>query len=486
MKVLLKGHNIKHDLRELIRIIFEYEEIEYIEDIQEYQDRGILLYNQLLKKADQEYMIVQIYENGKLIGESKKSVEDVEVYIKSRRKKRNIAIKKAIIEATNSYSLLPWGILTGIRPMKIVHDLTKKSIDKKLIRNVLREEYLIFDEKIDLLLRVEEIQKVYIKENKNKYSLYISIPFCPTRCLYCSFPSLNIDKYEQYIDKYIDTLIYEMDSVKDMMKSHEINTVYIGGGTPTSIAKEDLERIIQYINKSFGRENIKEFTVEAGRPDTIDLDYLKMLKKNNIDRISINPQTMNDETLDIIGREHNSKEIIDVYKMAKELEFKSINMDIIIGLPNEGVEEIEYTLKELEKLNPENLTIHTLAVKTNSKFNKEIDKYKLQIEDNIEEISNSIKEFISQNEYYPYYLYRQKQSVSNLENIGYSKKDKECIYNISMMEEKETIISVGMGGVSKIYKGNGRIDRVPNFKSMHDYLYRVDELIKRKERAVKL
>jgi len=221
--------------------------------------------------------------------------------------------------------------------------------------------------------------------------------------------------------------------------------------------------------------------VEAGRPDTINFQMLKMLKDNNIDRISINPQTMNDRTLELIGRKHTSSDIIKVYHMAKNMDFPVINMDIIVGLPSEGVEEIKNTLKVIEQLDPENLTVHTLAVKRGSKFKDVMDQYQLGEQNIINEMINETKFYAKKMKLEPYYLYRQKQMLGNFENVGYAKKDKECLYNIKMMEEKETIIAAGMGAISKIYyPKEDRIERVPNVKSLVEYIDRVDEMIERK------
>lgn len=283
------------------------------------------------------------------------------------------------------------------------------------------------------------------------------------------------------MDEYTDKLIYEIGQIGDMMKEKTISTVYIGGGTPTAIPIDNLDRIIKAIYEYFGHDNIVEMTVEAGRPDTIYREMLEMLKENNVERISINPQTMNDNTLKLIGRRHYSKDIVESYYLAREIGFDIINMDLIVGLPTEGVKEITNTLKEIEKLNPENLTVHTLSIKRGSKFKATMDRYKIESQRIIDEMLENTRKFAEHMKLKPYYMYRQKQILGNMENIGYAKEGKECIYNIVMMEEKETVVAAGMGGVSKVfYPKENRIERISNVKSLEEYLNRVEEMVERK------
>lgn len=341
------------------------------------------------------------------------------------------------------------GSLTGIRPGKIVDELFEKDTNEENIFNILTKEYRLNKENAKLIIDISKRQKGYIYPiDKDKYSLYISIPFCPTRCIYCSFPSLPIKKFNAQVSDYINTLIYELHGIAKIMNGKKLNSVYIGGGTPTSISIIYLEKIIQTVYQEF-RGNLKEFTVEAGRPDTINKDVLLMLKNNNINRISINPQTMNDKTLKIIGRNHTSDDIIKAYDMAKDVGIPIINMDLIIALPEEGLEEVKDTLNIFERLDPENLTVHTLAVKRGSNYRENIDQFDKKDIDTIHNMIDETKSFAREMNLNPYYLYRQKQILGNFENIGYVKEGTECIYNISIMEEKETIIAAGMGSVSK-------------------------------------
>lgn len=487
--ILLEGHDIKYDLVELLRIIFYGKEILYIDSINEYPGKGILVINILYEEKGKTYAKTELYIDNVLIKSFIENINEISVYRDSIEKDMKVAIKKtlidALVETTNTK--LPWGILTGIRPVKIPHDMIDKNINEEEIKNVLVNEYRLDLNKSNLILEIAKSQRKHIYPlNKDRYSLYISIPFCPTRCLYCSFPSLPIDKYNEYVKEYTMKLIYEIDRISELMEGKEINTVYIGGGTPTAIPPRELEKIIQNIYLRFGENNIKEFTVEAGRPDALTKEYLKMLSENNINRISINPQTMNDKTLKLIGRNHTSEDIMRTFHLAKEMNFKSINMDLIIGLPGETIKELHETLHKIKSLNPENLTIHTLSVKRGSRFKDTMGEYELQNQNTIREMLDETTKFAEGMELIPYYLYRQKQTLGNFENVGYGKLGMECIYNIAMMEEKETILGMGMGSVSKIFSPHrNKIERVPNFKGLKDYMTRIDELVENKKKALK-
>ncbi|HZK33250.1 MAG TPA: coproporphyrinogen dehydrogenase HemZ [Tissierellaceae bacterium] len=486
--LFLEGHDFKHTLYNLIRVFFPKQKIIHIESIRDYPGKNTLIVVSLKKKGNGLYGETKLYMEGNVLKSYSEDINKIDIYTNDREKIIKFGLRKALYSTLNDISKVKtsWGILTGIRPIKIVHDLINKEVEDSKIIKTLRDEYKLSLDKSQLILNIGKSQRKHIYPIKgDKYSLYISIPFCPTRCLYCSFPSLSISKYKDHVEKYISKLIYEIKEINKMMKDKEINTVYIGGGTPTAIPQDKLERIIQVIYENFGASNIKEFTVEAGRPDTINIEYLKMLKKNKINRISINPQTMNDKTLKIIGRNHNVDQVLKASYLAREIGFKTINMDLIIGLPGEGLKEIKNTLKQIKRLDPENLTIHTLAIKTKSRLKTTLDKYPLENQDALINILKETEKYASEMDLYPYYLYRQKKILGNLENIGYSKRNEECIYNIVMMEEKETIIGAGMGAVSKIYfLKEDKIKRVPNFKSLNEYFTRIDENINNKYKVL--
>lgn len=461
------------------------EEIKLLEEDKDFSKDGLFIISSLVNLNGKISSLTEIYRDNNLISQSKEDIESIKIYRDSIEKDIRIAIKKSLYNALEKITEneTPWGVLTGIRPVKIVHELLNKGIEDEEIIRVLMDEYKLYKSKAKLILHIGKRQRAHIYPlNKDKFSLYISIPFCPTRCLYCSFPTLPLGRFESYIEEYVAKLIYEIKSIKKLTEGKEINTVYVGGGTPTAIPPKKLERIIQEVYNSFGQENIKEFTVEAGRPDTITEEYLKVLNKNNINRISINPQTMNNETLKLIGRQHSAEDIVKTYNLAKEIGFQVINMDLIVGLPNEGVREVQNTLEEIKKLDPENLTIHTLSVKRGSKFRNTLEEYDLESQDTIGNMLIETMKYSREMDLIPYYLYRQKQILGNFENIGYAKPNMECIYNIVIMEEKETIIGAGMGAVSKVFFPNeNRIERIPNFRDIKEYINRIDEQIKNKE-----
>ncbi len=367
--------------------------------------------------------------------------------------------------------------------MKIVHDLYEKGIKDELIQEILVKDYRLDDKKAQMIREISSLQRKHIYPlDENKYSLYIGIPFCPSKCSYCSFPSYKIEKKRNRVEAYIESLIKELSFVKRTMEGKTLNTVYIGGGTPSSIKVKELEKVISFVRKEFDTD-IKEFTVEAGRPDTINSELLIMLRNYGVERISINPQTMNNETLERIGRSHRAETTIEAYNLAKKYNFDIINMDLIIGLPGEDIKMVRRTMEVIKELDPENLTVHSLAIKRGSSLHKKLGEVEFQTYREMDFIFNEVVHLVRELALDPYYLYRQKNIMGNLENIGYSKKDMESIYNISMMEEKDTIIGAGLGAVSKIYSvKDNRIDRLPNYKTLHDYIENMNQMLNKKEK----
>ena len=379
---------------------------------------------------------------------------------------------------------LDWGALTGIRPTKIVHGLLDKGLDNDEILKNLYEDYRVSTEKARLLLDIAQVQQPYFKNNHpNKISVYINIPICTTKCLFCSFPSATIDRCAHLVDDYILALEKEMAAMSPLAqeKGFEIETVYIGGGTPTSLNASQLERVLMAIKKYWGQYDWKEYTVEGGRPDTMDEDKLRLLKDYDVSRISINPQSMNDKTLEAIGRSHNTDQIAHCFNMAREIGFDSINMDVIVGLPGEGIEEAHHTMRGIKELSPDNFTVHTLAVKKASRLKESIDDYDFTDE----EIALGMMEIFYDGAYAmgmrPYYLYRQKYMLGNMENIGFALPAKESIYNMQIMEDQQTIWAFGAAAMTKVcYPWEGRIERAPNVKNIEEYIKRVDEMVERK------
>jgi len=384
---------------------------------------------------------------------------------------------------------LPWGNVTGVRPSKVVVQMLNNGVPESEIRTFYKEEHFVSDEKIDLAVLVakKELEILSSIDYIKGYSLYIGIPFCPTTCLYCSFTSYSLAIWQKEVDSYLDALIKEIQFVSDSMRDRRLDTIYFGGGTPTTLSAEQLDRLLSALESNFNVEKAYELTVEAGRPDSITLEKLLVLKSHKVGRISINPQTMNQETLDIIGRRHTVQQIIDAFKMARDNGFDNINMDLILGLPGEGESMIHETLEQIKKLRPDSLTIHSLAIKRAAAINIWKEKYKdvsLVITDEIVQMTS---DYAKEMGLEPYYMYRQKNMTGNFENVGYAKPGKECIYNVLIMEEKQTIIAVGAGGASKIifYSEDGnydRVERIENVKDVRNYIDRIDEMIERKRK----
>lgn len=369
-----------------------------------------------------------------------------------------------------------WGILTGVRPTKLLHRKVQEGIPKELAHQQLKDDYLITDEKINLMQQIVDRQLSVVPDLyslQKEVSIYIGIPFCPTKCAYCTFPAYAINGRQGSVDSFLGGLHYEMKKIGQWLqeKGIRITTVYYGGGTPTSITAKEMDMLYEEMYESFPNvEKIREITVEAGRPDTITPEKLEVLKKWKIDRISINPQSYTQETLKAIGRHHTVTETIDKFHLAREMGMNNINMDLIIGLPGEGLPEFTHSLAETEKLMPESLTVHTLSFKRASEMTQNREKYKVAERAEVEKMMGLAQVWTDDHGYVPYYLYRQKNILGNLENVGYSLPNQESIYNIMIMEEQQTIIGIGCGAASKfIDPVTGKITHFANPKDPKTY-----------------
>lgn len=379
----------------------------------------------------------------------------------------------------------PWGILEGIRPVKLASKLIKSGQTPEQATESFVQMYGTTHDKAELAVKIAEIELPIINSmSPNGVSLYIGIPFCPTRCLYCSFVSNSVANSAKLIPEYLKCLKKEIAYTADIVKSKKskIESVYIGGGTPTTLSADMLSELFEVLFNKLDLSTVKEFTVEAGRPDTVTKDKLETLKKYSIDRISINPQSMNAETLKVIGRSHTPDDIRRAMSLARECGIENVNMDIIAGLPGESLDMFKYTVEEVEKLNPENTTVHTMSIKRSSKLNETLEKYTLINGTEVSKMVDFAREEIMSNNKNPYYLYRQKNMLGNLENVGYAKTGTESLYNIYIMEEVQTIISLGCGGVTKtVNRETDRIERIFNVKEPKDYIARIDEMLHRKD-----
>ena len=410
--------------------------------------------------------------------------DDISVDFSDRKETKN-QLKQGLYQLLSALTgkKLPWGTLTGIRPTKIPMKLLEEGKSKDDIKTYMEDTYFASEEKIDLSIEIAERELEILKkiDYENGYSLYIGIPFCPTTCLYCSFTSFPLVSWKQKVDRYLDALEKELDYVAVKFAGKHLNSIYIGGGTPTTLEPYQLDRLIRKIRCSFDLSDCQEFTVEAGRPDSITREKLETLKKWDITRISINPQTMKDETLKIIGRRHTVAQTVESFELARELGFDDINMDLIMGLPEESLEDVKDTLDQVKALRPDNLTVHSLALKRAARLNMFKEDYKDYKMVNTTEHMNLTAEYAKEMGLEPYYLYRQKSMAGNLENVGYASPGKAGIYNILIMEEKQTIVACGAGTVTKRVYGDGRIDRCDNVKDVKLYMEKIDEMIRRKQ-----
>ncbi len=387
---------------------------------------------------------------------------------------------------------LPWGNITGIRPTKIALSMLEEGqcTGDGIIR-YMQDIHEVSDRKARLALDVAEREygifhglHLGINGEKSGYSVYIGIPFCPTTCMYCSFTSYPICVWKDRIDDYLAALSKEIESTADVHAGEPLDTVYIGGGTPTSLSADELERLLYKIRTTLDCSSLKEFTVEAGRADSITANKLRVMKNSGVTRISVNPQTMKQETLDFIGRKHTAGQVKDAYYAAREAGFDNINMDIILGLPGEDDGDVADTMRQIAEMSPDSLTAHSLAIKKASALSRWIEKNGVPVLHNTDETVEIVRRSAADMDMKPYYLYRQKHMTGNMENVGYARDGKYGIYNILIMEERQTIVALGAGSITKrVFQGNsGRIERCENAKDVSVYISNIDEMIERKQR----
>ncbi len=407
-------------------------------------------------------------------------------------KKTRNEIKRMVYGVLSDFTgqKLPWGTLTGIRPSKLPTAMFEDGASDTEAVNFLEETYLVSEEKAKLCTEVARNEQAVLSglDYENSYSLYVGIPFCPSICAYCSFSSYPLDVWESRVDDYLDSLEREIAAASGMMGERHLLSFYMGGGTPTSLTASQLDRLLTCLETYFPLGEAKERTVEAGRPDTVTEDKLEVLLKHKTDRISINPQTMNQDTLDLIGRRHTVEDVYRAFELARRMGFKNINMDLIAGLPGEKAEHMRRTMDAVTGLGPENVTVHCLALKRAAFLNKNRELFPVAEADEVNLMTGIARRGAEKIGARPYYLYRQKNIAGNLENVGYARPGCEGLYNILIMEEKQSILALGAGAASKfVFEGeNGtRIERVENVKSVKDYIERTDEMIARKNNFLK-
>jgi coproporphyrinogen dehydrogenase HemZ len=478
--IQLNKRDFEYDTHSLVKAFYPGEEVgicyegEHIEE--PFQLKISLVYGEKqtgFRFEDQE---------GKLLLEGRETVD----YEADRKETKN-RVKYRLYQLLSEYTkkTLPWGTLTGIRPTKIPMAMLEQGLSNEEIADYMRKTYLISPEKTSLGISIANRERHILKEidYENGYSLYVGIPFCPSICLYCSFSSSPIGLWKDRVEDYLTALFREIEFGAEEYRGKTLDTVYIGGGTPTTLEADQLDRLLTKIEECFDLTKVKEFTVEAGRPDSITKEKLLAIRKHPVTRISINPQTMNQKTLDLIGRRHTVEEIREVFSWARELGFDNINMDLIVGLPGEKKEEVEHTLKEVLLLDPDSVTVHSLAVKRAARLRMFQEEYQEMTFVNNMEIMNMTERYCMEKGLFPYYLYRQKNMAGNLENVGYAKPGKEGIYNILIMEEKQSILAMGAGASTKVVQAADKIDRIENVKDIKNYIERIDEMIERKRQG---
>ena len=470
--IQLNEDNFEYDIYSLVKAFYPKEEVK-ISTEPTPEDAGLLFSMQVN------------YSDNVLTLDGK----EIEIDYSDRPDTKN-RLKLAIYESLSKRTgkELPWGTLTGIRPTKISLGMIEEGADDADIASYMKDTYRTSDAKINLSLQVSHKEHELLSkiDYDNGYSVYIGIPFCPSTCLYCSFTSYPIGLWKKKLDDYLDALEKEMAFTAESCKEKSLTTIYIGGGTPTSLDEEHLEKLLTLVDKYFDTKSLLEYTIEAGRPDSITYEKLQIMKNHPVSRISINPQTMNQKTLDLIGRFHKVEDIHRVYGWARELGFDNINMDLILGLPGETIEDVKYTLDEVEKMAPDNLTVHSLALKHSARLNIDRESYDDYLIENSQTHMDICLDCAHHMGMNAYYLYRQKNMAANLENIGYATPGKEGLYNILIMEEKQTIMALGAGCSCKFVADHGKtVTRCENVKDVQLYIDRIDEMIDRKRERLR-
>ncbi|MBE7032668.1 MAG: coproporphyrinogen dehydrogenase HemZ [Ruminococcaceae bacterium] len=467
MNITTNGHSFEDAVRQILQLFFDLNSEFDVESSLQIEE------NSYIAKAK-----VTLGENtaegeikATLFSPEKRQVSDI--------------IKKSVFFACKKLSDMPtpWGISTGIRPAKTARMMLDENKTDEEILSYMENEFFITTKKAKLSLAVAKKEFELLKDRKeNTVSLYLGVPFCPTRCAYCSFISQALAHNQKFVKPYVDALIKEIEATAKMAESfgYKAETIYFGGGTPTTLSPEALERLIKRVKSCFDVSLLREFTVEAGRPDTFSDEMLATLWENGVNRISINPQTMNQKTLDKIGRRHSVEDTIKAFEMTKKYNF-SINADLIAGLPDESTEDFRKTVEEVCALSPDAVTVHTMYLKRAARLISDFEK--LRFAKDMDSMVQLSYDYLTDNGYNPYYLYKQKNTLGNLENVGFSKEGHESLYNIFIMEEIQTILAMGGGASTKMVKGD-RIERVFNPKEASDYINRIDEIIEKKKTAL--
>ena len=486
MKIYIINHTFRYETENIVRVFFPNEKLEiFCYDSKENISFEVpYLLTEISDSINGKNIGVSIcFENySKTVTETVSDCGDESACTDEQERIIAVCIFKLLTEYTKIIPL--WGILTGVRPIKLFRRMVK-TIGLNDTKAYFRDKLLVSEEKIALCEETEKNENSIIQlSSDNSYSLYVSIPFCPTRCSYCSFVSQSTEKTARLIEPYVELLCKELIYTAEILSAYplKLETVYIGGGTPTTLNAEQLERLLAVIRQHFPMQNCREFTVEAGRPDTITEDKLKAILNGGADRISINPQTMNDDILKAIGRKHTAKQTLDAFALARKVGFSHINMDLIVGLPDETFESFQHTLSSITALSPESITVHTLAMKRSSHLTAQGMDIVRENSETACKMHAYCRELLHRKGYHPYYLYRQSRMVGNLENVGYAKSGFDGLYNVYIMDETHSIIACGGGAVTKLKSPcDSTLKRVFNYKYPYEYIGQFDEILRRKE-----
>ncbi|MGN1329265.1 MAG: coproporphyrinogen dehydrogenase HemZ [Eubacterium sp.] len=471
------NHQYSYDMKNLCTAFFPNEKVNEAEVAEDYSQEDIVV--KTVKNNNTLYVSAKIfdkYSEQSLVAEKDENeAEAMSVLLYS------------VLSSLTGFNP-PWGILYGVRPAKLMHRLCS-DMGEKNAREYFINNFLVREKKADLAIEVMKREKEIISLSRNNsFSLYVSIPFCPTRCSYCSFVSHSIERTEKLVEPYTGMLCKELEGLGKIARDFglRLETIYFGGGTPTTLSAQQLSKLFEAIENNFDLSGLREYTVEAGRPDTVTEEKLMALKSAGVDRISINPQSFNDKVLEAIGRKHTSRQTVEAFELARKCGFNNINMDLIAGLPLDTLESFENSVDKAVSLGAESLTVHTLAMKTAAYLVTKENSFDFSDRLITSDMVDYSDKKLHHSGYYPYYMYRQSKSVGNLENVGWCKPNCDCLYNVYMMDETHSVFAAGAGAVTRLKSQlTGKIDRIYNYKYPYEYIDNFDEVLNRKNGIIK-
>ncbi len=480
MTLVFDGYPQKYEIEALCRSFYPYRKMRFLYEYQGRIEDDIVLYLRLKPVlSGLHFLVVMVSHTVTTAAHITRSARDLP---RKEIDRQFCLLLFPLLQ--NASGIRPkWGILTGIRPVKLIHRYRNEGKTDPQIIRLLQKDYLVSPEKAELSMMTADHEiRVIESSHTNSFSLYVAIPFCPSRCSYCSFVSQSVERLAQDIPAYLHLLCRELSEIGKLTKklSLRLETVYIGGGTPTTLSAKQLQHLFEVIASSFDLSHLREYTVEAGRPDTITEAKLCAIRDAGIERISINPQTFSDSVLRTIGRRHTAQDVLDAYMLARSVGFSCINMDLIAGLPGDTPEGFSKTLDTALSLSPENITVHTLTLKRSSTLYQENRQQFSSGEGETAKMLTLSRERLLANGYRPYYMYRQKNTLESLENVGYAKPGYEGLYNVFIMDETHSILAAGASAVTKLVEPGGKIERIFNFKYPDEYRRRFDEILNRK------